>query len=286
MQPKDRIRIIAPSGPVDKQVLQQSSTLIQYPYLLGKDVFHRDGFWAGTVEHRSQALQEALDDDNCAAILCARGGFGMSPLLDTLDFKKFAAAPKWIIGNSDITALLVHVWAYHRIMSIHGPMAQSLSQYPPTDINDMHLLLGKGNHPRQCALETISQGDATGPLIGGNLTMLAHMIGTLPDSFARDCILFMEDVGETPYRIERCLVQLSRCGVLSRARGIVLGEFTNCSPGPDGVSVNTVLHRNLEHLGIPVATGYPGAHGKRNRPFIHGQLARLSSTEKNSILED
>jgi muramoyltetrapeptide carboxypeptidase len=114
--------------------------------------------------------------------------------------------------------------------------------------------------------------------------MLAHMMGTLPPDFADDSILFLEDVAEAPYRIERCLIQLKRNGVFKHIRGIVLGEFTRCAPGADGVTVEDVLHRNLAPLNVPIASEYPAAHGKRNRPFVHGHPVKLQVSETNAKL--
>jgi muramoyltetrapeptide carboxypeptidase len=106
--------------------------------------------------------------------------------------------------------------------------------------------------------------------VGGNLMLLAHLCGVLDPAWAEGAILFVEDVGEQPYRIDRCLVQLERAGVLGRVAGCLIGEFTGCDPGRYGVTAAEVLHDRLGRLGVPVAAGYPAAHGGRNLPFVHG----------------
>ena len=123
-------------------------------------------------------------------------------------------------------------------------------------------------------------------MVGGNLTVMAHLCGAMAPDFAKGCILFMEDVNEAPYRIDRCLVQLARTGVLHHVAGVVFGAFTDCPAGSDGVTVDEVLADHFSDAPFPVASGYPAAHGPRNRPFIHGGMARLRVDRSDASLDD
>jgi muramoyltetrapeptide carboxypeptidase len=228
------------------------------------------GYLAGTDENRHNAFQAAIDHGEAKAIMAARGGYGTTRILDQLDVSGLVKAPKWIVGSSDLTAVLIKLYSECRLLAIHGPMVFRFASSHRDDLNMLiDLLEGKPWAPPP-NLGSLSNGKAEGPLIGGNLTILAHMAGTVPANFADGAILFLEDAGEQPYRLDRCLTQLKRAGMLENLSGIVLGEFTNCVPGPDGVTVEEVMVRNLVPLDIPVATGYPAAHGDRNYPFVHG----------------
>jgi muramoyltetrapeptide carboxypeptidase len=156
------------------------------------------------------------------------------------------------------------------MLSIHGPMVFRFATSHEEDLSMLiDLLEGKPWTP-PFDLSALSKGKAQGPLIGGNLTILAHLAGTISPDFTNGAILFLEDVGEQPYRLDRCLTQLKRARMLENISGVILGEFTDCIPGPDGVTVEEAMIRNLGPLNIPVATGYPAAHGGRNYPFVHG----------------
>ena len=281
-----QVKVLAPAGPVKKDVLADGLGKLRYPVKVADGVYATDGFWAGSKDHRTSELQQAIDDSTLSAIWCARGGFGVTTILDDLNLEPLATHPRWLIGNSDITALLIHLWALHGLCSIHGPMAMRFASYPDVDVDALHRLLERGCHSEKCRLQSFSSGTANGPLIGGNLTMIAHMMGTLSPAFADDCILFLEDVAEAPYRIERNLVQLRRNGIFKKINGIVLGEFTSCHEGRDGVSVDVVLRRNLLPLQIPIAAGYPAAHGKRNRPFVHGHPVSLDVSDTSATMMD
>lgn len=280
----DEIIIVAPAGPVNEEDIARGAAHIRFNVHISEGLPQRDGFFAGSPLHRETELNAALNRPGARAILCARGGFGITTIIDRLDMNALLTNPPWIIGNSDITALLIHLWAHHRLCTIHGPMAARLATYPECDVADLHRILTLGYHPAPCSLTPLSPGETIGPLIGGNLTILAHMMGTLPSDFADGCILFLEDVAEAPYRIERCLIQLKRNGVFKHIRGIVLGEFTRCAPGADRVTIEEVLNRNLLPLNVPIAGDYPAAHGERNRPFVHGHRVKLQVSATHATL--
>jgi muramoyltetrapeptide carboxypeptidase len=272
LQCGDLACVTAPAGPVPADLLRSGLDRLASRYTVCCDdrLTDRNGYLAGVDSVRLSGLQEALDHVDAAAVISTRGGYGTTRILDSLDLTSLSANPKWIVGSSDLTALLLRLWTDLRMLSIHGPMVARFAATEDNDVDDLFRLLEGGAWSAPDGLEPICYGAATGPLIGGNLTMLAHLCGAVDPVFAGGAILFIEDVGEKPYRIDRCLVQLRRSGILPRLVGVLLGEFTDCEPGDDGVTVKDVLKEHLTPLRIPVAGLYPAAHGGRNAPFIHG----------------
>jgi len=169
----------------------------------------------------------------------------------------------------------MQLWSDSRIVSIHGPMVARIPFGRAVDVERLTSLLCGGQWEMPEGLSCVVAGHVEGYLIGGNLCVLAHMAGALSPRAFEDCILFLEDVGEAPYRVDRCLTQLRRAGFLDPLRAVVLGDFTRCDAGSDGVSINDVLTDHLAGRGIPVVSGYPAAHDGRNWPFFHGAKVEL-----------
>jgi len=273
----DRVRVVAPAGPVPRGDLDAGIAVLERRYSVerGPGLVATSGFLAGGDERRAGEMQAALDDPGCTAVIAARGGYGTTRIIDRLRLRGLAERPRWIVGSSDLTALLVELWAEVGLCSIHGPMVAWLGTTDPVDIRVLHDLLEGRPWSPPAGLEPLIDGRAQGPLLGGNLTVLAHLCGAVDPSFAEGAILFIEDVGEQPYRIDRCLVQLERAGVLGRLAGVLVGELTGSDPGRYGVTAAEVVLDRLGRLGVPVAAGYPAAHGRRNLPFVHGGEVEL-----------
>jgi muramoyltetrapeptide carboxypeptidase len=286
LKPGDRIRIVAPSGPIDPDSTKEGIARLKKRFepVWSRESLARQGYLAGADERRRAELQAALDDDECRAVIAARGGFGVTRILDSLRFDALEKRPKWIVGSSDLTAVLAQAWAEIGLVSIHGPMLSGLGIAHEQDISALFDLLEGRPWVAPAGLRTLFPGKAVGPLIGGNLTILAHLAGAAPAGFADGALLFLEDVDERPYRLDRCLVQLARSGILDGVAGIVMGEFFNCCPGPDGVTARAAIEANLAPLGIPVVAGYPAAHGDRNYPFIHGAEVTLDASAEAASL--
>jgi muramoyltetrapeptide carboxypeptidase len=272
-----RVHVVAPAGPVEREGLDAGLAMLRargFELREAANLRERTGYTAGPDDARLRGLQAAIDDPEARVLWIARGGYGTTRILDRLRLDGFARAPRWIVGCSDATALLLELWARHRVVSIHGPMAARLADTAAEDVEEVFALLA-GGVPKPTELEPIVLGAARGPLVGGNLFVLAHLLGAVPAGFAAGAILFLEDVGERPYRLDRCLTQLGRAGVLSDVAGVVVGGFTACDPGPDGVTAEDAARDHLAPLGVPVAFGYPAAHGARNAPFLHGGAVEL-----------
>jgi muramoyltetrapeptide carboxypeptidase len=243
--------------------------------------------FAGTAPQRRKSLQQALDDPSIKAIFCLRGGYGTHTLVDFLHYQAIKKNPKWIIGYSDVTVLLNHI-AQYRIPTVHGPMPFSFYKEEEQEGAQMLKQLLFGNLPSyQFASHTLNRsGVAEGRIIGGNLSVLHAMTGTASDITWKNKILFIEEVGEYIYHMERMLYHLSRMGRMKGLSGIVVGHLTSIkdNPEPFGLSIYEVIERIVKPYGIPLAFSFPAGHELPNLPLIIGAKARLEVSEKGSSL--
>lgn len=244
----------------------------------------RWGYLAGKDEGRRQQLLDALKDDRYRGILCARGGYGGTRLLETWQWPK-DIPPKWLVGFSDITSLL---WSltHQGIAGVHGPLLTTLAQEP--DWSQQRLLnLVKGQSLPPLHGETWVNGSATGRLFPANLTVATHLLGTKHEPLLDGVILAFEDVTEAPYRIDRMLTHWRMMGKLERVRGIALGRFSRCEPAAEtpSFSVEEVLRDRTIDLGIPVIANLPFGHDGENAALPVGVMAQLNgNTGSLSIL--
>jgi muramoyltetrapeptide carboxypeptidase len=261
LKPGDRIQVIAPAGPFPLEDFQRGIERLRtrYDVVHADDIARREGYLAGDDARRLAELQSALQDDAVRGIVAARGGYGATRLLDDLSPRLVAAHPKLLVGFSDITALHA-LWARAGLGSVHGPMVAALGR-GDGPLMPRWFAAVEGSLPEPIdGLQVVAQGHARGPLLGGNLAVLAALVGTPYGPPLDGCVLFLEDIGERPYRIDRMLTSMLQAGWLARPAAIVLGAFTDASAGPDGVEVEQVLRDRLAHLGIPVLAGIPAGH--------------------------
>ncbi len=220
-------------------------------------------------------------DPEVEAILCARGGYGALRIVDALPWDAFCAAPKWIVGFSDVTAL--HVAANARgIATVHAANASGWGRSTPTVTAERHELLAALEAFARSPwthLERLHSGPvARGPLVGGNLSLLAAMAAANQLRIPPSAILAFEDVTERPYRLDRILMSLRLGGYFENVAALVLGSFTACDAGPDEVTARQVFEGLTADLGIAVVAGAPFGHGPRNAPFVTGGVATLLGT--------
>jgi muramoyltetrapeptide carboxypeptidase len=273
-----QVRVIAPSGPFNKELLSFGlSRLSRYSVIMSKDFGSQpDGFFAATDEGRLEELQSALDCPETAAIWVARGGYGLARLLPHLSFEAFSLSPKWFIGFSDATAL------HHRLhregfATLHAPNGTTLSRLTATDEIALFQCLEGTIGSTYTSLTPLNAGVFEGILQGGNLTVLFAEAAAGRLALPTGSILFLEDVTETSYRIDRMLDALIAGGHFQNVGAILLGDFTDCSPGKFGVETASVLKRNLLPLRVPTLGGFPAGHGERNAPLVLGAKARLDA---------
>ncbi len=249
----------------------------------GQHLFAEHHQFAGTVEQRAKDLQAALDDPSVHAILCARGGYGTVQVIDRIDFSRFRHNPKWIAGYSDVTVLHTHIHQVLGIETLHATMAVNFAKNTPEALDSLHKAL-KGeqldysfpgtsrNHP----------GETEGELIGGNLSILYSLTGTasFPDTAGK--VLFLEDLDEYLYHIDRMMMNLKRAGMLSDLAGLVCGGLTdmNDNATPYGYSAEASVERVLGDVPYPVCYDAPFGHLPDNRTLIMGRKTKLKVRPK------
>ncbi len=292
-----RIGLITPSGPLlEQDHVARGAELCRalgYQPVLLMEARVAYGYLAAHDEERLSELNAALADPGLDAVWCLRGGNGLNRIIDRVDFAGFAAHPKPVIGYSDITVLLLALLARTGVVTFHGPMARfampafsrrhfdlalTTSSAPGTlgriEARDGVLV------PERGRIVTVIPGQAEGRLIGGNLTLLQALVGTefLPD--VDGAILFLEDIGEDLYRIDRMLAHLRLAGVLRRLAGVAIGHFSRMRHGTfeGALGLDEVLRTHFGPLGIPVAHGFPIGHVAEQWTLPLGVAARLDAT--------
>lgn len=282
------LRLIAPAGPFNHDSFNRGVEWLRqrYEVSFSDEIYTKSGYFAGSDERRLCELNDAIHDDSVDAILCARGGFGCTRLLPGIDQAGIRAANKTIIGFSDITALH-SLWASNGVRSIHAPMVAALGN-APEPIREAWV--ASVENQRECdswSLQAVNSqaenGSASGRFFGGNLAVLTALIGTPYAPPLDDVILFVEDVGERPYRIDRMLTSLHQAGWFAKLSGLVLGSFTEGEPGPDGVSIDEVFTSHFGLAPFPVVKGLSVGHIDDNEPISFGGQAEIAAGELRLI---
>ncbi|MEO6733305.1 MAG: LD-carboxypeptidase [Ferruginibacter sp.] len=285
----DTIGITCPAGYMSKEKAQTCIDTLQlwgFDVMVGKTLgSSSNNYFSGTDEERLNELQAMLDDESIRAILCGRGGYGVSRIIDQLDFSRFKKKPKWIIGYSDITILHAHLYSNYKTASIHAPMAAAFNngEFNNEYIASLHkAMLGKRTNYKCTAHPFNKQGIATGELIGGNLSLLTHLIGTPSDIKSKGKILFIEDIGELIYSTDRMLYQLKRSGKLDNLAGLVIGGFTDVrdTERPFGKTIEEVIFDVVKEYDYPICFKFPVSHEKENYALKIGAIHELKVGKK------
>ncbi len=278
LQPGATVAIVAPSSPFKHEPFRTSVALLRkrYDVRMRDDVYATRGYLAGTDERRIEELHAALSDPSVHAIIAARGGDGATRLLDRLDTASLRQHPKPIVGYSDITALH-SVWGLAGVRSIHACNTMELHKLPIGCYERWIAALEGATPDALTGLRAIRGGRARGPLIGGNLALLAALVGTPYAPPIDGAVLFMEDVNEQPYRVDRMLNTLRLAGWFERVAAVVCGAFTESEVGEDGVTVEQVLDEALARPGIPAVRGVPAGHVADNFELPLGAPVELDA---------
>jgi muramoyltetrapeptide carboxypeptidase len=291
----DLIGIVSPAGPTDSEELQNGISVLKkmgFRSVLGKNALLRNGFLAGSDEERSADFMDMVKNPDVAAILCARGGYGINRILSHLDFSLIKKARKPIIGSSDITILLNYINSRCSLVSFHGPMvAGSFGRTPMTKSRkpfcqalmgdmDMH------SYSKRSAW-TINSGKGEGRLAGGCLTLMIRSLGTPYEVQTRNRILIIEDVNERPYKIDGMLWQLKEAGKFKGIRGIVFGEMINCQPNKsEPYTLRKTISDFFNTDNFPVLMNCPVGHGKEMWTLPLGVPAILDSEAKSLTIKE
>jgi len=268
----DTIGITCPAGYMATEKAQTCIDTLQqwgYQVMVGKTLgSSSDNYFSGTDEDRADELQAMLDDSSIHAILCGRGGYGVSRIIDQLDFTRFKRNPKWLIGFSDITVLHSHIFTNYKIATLHAPMAAAFNDGvdSPYIQSLKQALAGKKAQYRSTVHPFNQAGTVTAPLVGGNLSLLAHLVGTPSDVDTKGKILFIEDIGEYIYSTDRMLHQLKRSGKLSKLAGLIVGGFTDVKDTgrPFGKTVYEAIHEVVKEYTYPICFDFPVSHDVAN----------------------
>jgi len=266
LQKGDVIAVTAPAGAIfnSHQILKFESKLksLGFKVLLGKTLYKQDGFLAGNDEFRIQELHTLFKDKTVKAIIAMRGGWGCARILDKLDYQLIKENPKILMGYSDITSLLIAVQQKTGLITYHGPVGYSSWKEFSTfnvfkTVVDGKPFIMKNPSTHTKGLETVSKGKAVGQLIGGNLTVISSMIGTDYEPNWQNKILFLEETGEEPYRIDRMLWQLKQAQVFDQINGLVIGAFTKCTPEfpSESFSLAEIFNQHFKNSKFPVYKG-------------------------------
>ncbi len=286
----DTIGLTCPAGYMDAAKAATCITTLQswgYQVMVGKTLGSKSKtYFSGTDQERADELQAMLDDDSIKAILCGRGGYGVGRIIEQLDFTKVKKNPKWVIGFSDITVLHSHINKNLKIATLHAPMAAAFNQGHPAKneyiLSLKNALSGKKGNYTCKPFAFNKMGKAQGKLVGGNLSLMAHLIGTKSDVKTKNKILFLEDIGEQLYNIDRMLYQLKRSGKLDDLAGLVLGGFTDSkdTDRPFGKKVEQILNEIIGEVSYPVCYHFPVSHNKENVALKCGGEYELNVTSK------
>lgn len=287
----DTIMILAPAGKVnDRKGLEAGIELANHWGLVvffGNHLLSQDNSFAGTDKERLEDLQNALDDPSIKAVWAARGGYGSVRIVDDLDFSKFMEHPKWIIGYSDITVLhnKMHELGYQ---SVHGQMPLTLDLEDPVQNESIatlyKTLFGKKLQYKLNASEFNRLGESSGQLVGGNLSIVYSMLASDTNLNMRGKVLFIEDVGEALYHIDRMMISLKRAGYFMDCKGIIVGSF-KLKPNeenPFGKTLEEIVLEAAEGTDFPIVFGFPAGHIDDNRSLLLGSYVDINSAKNKS----
>lgn len=295
----DTIGVIAPSSPATDEEVKRAKEELQllgFKTVLGRSCYASyGGYLAGPPALRASDVHSMFEDEGIDAIMCLRGGYGTPQILNLLDFQVIASHPKVFIGFSDITALHIAFQQKAHLATLHGPMAsKGIASLPP--VSKDYLLrammeprpLGAILNPEEEKIGCLVKGQAKGRIIGGNLSLIAATMGTPFEIDTEGKILFLEDCGEEPYRIDRMLTQLALGGKFSDASGVILGSWRGCDPanGPDGFAVVDIFKTVIEPFGRPAIYNLQAGHDCWNLALPLGVEASLDATNRTLTIDE
>jgi len=278
--PGSVIGIAAPAGPFDRQVFERGLEVLramEFRVRIPEGLFASQGYLAGTDAHRAAVFESMFCDPGVDAVMAARGGYGSLRILPLLDFARLAAHPKALIGFSDVTALLTAMNSRCGLVTFHGPMVTTLADGSERTLRGLRDAVASDRPlkmPSDAAI-TLRPGAASGTVCGGNLNTLCHLLGTPFAPRFRNRIVFLEDRGEAPYRVDRMLMHMKTAGCFEGVKGLVFGSFTDCgSPEEIMAIVEEIFHG----AGFPILAGLEAGHSDPNLTLPLGVRAELDAS--------
>ncbi|WP_131539512.1 S66 peptidase family protein [Pedobacter nototheniae] len=282
----DKIAIVCPAKKLPKSIDFGIKVLTDWglEVILGKSVYASHHQFAGSDKLRTADLQDFLDDPSIKAIICGRGGYGAIRIIDDLDFTKFAENPKWFVGFSDITVILSHIFATQNVKSIHGQMPYTFEEATKLSLLSLKkALFGETQEYHYISSLKNKEGHCEGILIGGNLTLLTMIQGSVSEMDFNNKILFLEDVGEHEYSIDRMLRMLKRAGKLKNLNGLIIGAFNEIEEEKIsfGQTAEQVIWEIVKEYDYPICFNFPTGHIDNNLSMILGANIKLEIETNN-----
>lgn len=285
----DLIAIVAPAKAIEKEYVDFAFDFFKsngFNVVLGKHVLGRNNYFSGTDLERLSDFQEALDNPDVKAIVCARGGYGAVRIVDSINWAGQLRDPKWIVGFSDITVFHQRMFRFG-IESIHATMPLNFATNTSESLETLLKAMTSQDYKIESTpSEFDKRGSATGILVGGNLSILYSLLGTDDQIDYTDCILFIEDVGEQLYAIDRMLFAFKKAGIFNRISGLIVGGMTNLSDTnpPSGLQLEQLILDQFEYSKIPICFGFPAGHVDDNRALVFGKEVELKVDNESSTL--
>lgn len=283
LKPGDKIAIAATARKVSKAEMQPAIDIFTgwgLEVVIHPDLFAEENQFAGSDSLRASVFQSYLNDTSIKAIICARGGYGTVRMIDLLDWSSFDKQPKWVIGYSDVTVLHSHIHKHTNVCSLHATMPINMQQPEATawSINAMHKVLFGLNHHTDIPPHTLNRaGTAQGELMGGNLSVLFSLLGSNSDINTQGKILFLEDLDEYLYHIDRMMQALKRAGKLTNLAGLLIGGMTDMKDNniPFGRTAAEIIRETVNEFTYPICFNYPSGHQRINLPLVFGKQYQL-----------
>jgi len=288
LKPGDSVGIVAPARKISEEELLPSVKILEgwgLKVKLGKHIYSSFHQFAGKDDIRLADFQTMLDDSEVTAIFSARGGYGALRIIDKLDFTAFIKHPKWIVGYSDVTVFHSHIHTHTGIETLHATMPINFEKDEESLALLKSALFGE-NLPYTIESNPLNRkGESTGVLVGGNLSLLYALASTPSDIATRDKILFLEDLDEYLYHIDRMMMQLKRGSKLSHLKGLIVGSFSEMKDNtvPFGKMAEEIILDAVKEYNYPVCFGFPAGHGNKNHPLFMGRKVNLSVNEKVTV---
>ncbi|MBN2031946.1 MAG: LD-carboxypeptidase [Deltaproteobacteria bacterium] len=284
----DRIGVLSPAGPVGSEELLPGIKAVEslnFSVALSPHALSEEGYLAGGDDLRLHDLHAMFQDERVKAIFCARGGYGVLRLFEKIDFDLIRRHPKILVGYSDITALLLAVYKKTRLVTIHGPILKEMAKNRGENLKFLMRLLTSREPAvlRFKGARALRKGSAEGRLIGGNLSLLTHLTGTPFMPSPKGAILFIEEKGESLYRIDRMLTHLRLSGFLTRCKGLMIGAFEDCG---EPAAVEALIEERLYNLSVPIMLGLPVGHGEENMALPIGVKATFDTARGTLSLSE
>ncbi|MCB0281975.1 MAG: LD-carboxypeptidase [Calditrichaeota bacterium] len=292
-----RIKVLAPAFPPDPQKTQNGIHYLEnkgFSVISGGSLSGNHGYFSASDDQRVEEINSAFVDPEIDAVFCARGGWGTLRFLDKLNYNGIKENPKVLVGYSDITFIQLAIWEKCRIPSISGPMVAVEMGDEILDFTAKYFWEQIENTDPDYAIdlnvkeiEYWKKGNTHGTLLGGCLSMIAHLLGTpyFPDF--TDSILFIEDVGEEVYKIDRYLAQLQQAGIFNKIKGLIIGQFIDCPEGRSpSFSISDILHHYFDGLNVPVINNFPYGHGMRKISMPIGAKTTIDSSSNKLVFEN